>query len=127
MGYLEEYYPIPKIKGLVVEYRGKSYGIYGEFDCKITKYYDESPDDPYDIEVYIECDAKEIGADNYVMLCWYGEPKDPYEWIENKISHQDWNADIDYFWDIDPPIDWEDLSSDTVDEIINKMRKGDIS
>lgn len=129
MSYLaEDYYSIPSAKGHEVEYRGKKYQIYGEFNCKIAKFYDNSANKPYGLYGYIDCDAKEIGSDNYVLLCWSSDPDKPFDWFNSIMSTRDWINDVDYIVDeIDPPEDWEDLSSDTVDEIINKMRKGDIS
>lgn len=124
MSYLvEDLYSIPSAKGHEVEYRGKKYRIYGEFYCKISKIYDNDANEPYDLVGYVDCDAKEIGEDNYVLLCWSADMDEPFVWFENIMSTRDWIDDVDYVVDdIFPPEEWENLTSDEVDKMIQTMR-----
>lgn len=124
MYYTTEALTLEHAEGIKLTYRGHNYALYGEWEGKISRYMLDNETEPYSIAVCAECDVKEIGKDNYVTLCWDAEPEDPYAWLEELNGK--WNTGISHVFQIDPPIDWEDLSSDEVDEIIhNKSREGE--
>lgn len=126
MYYTTEDFALEHSEGIRLTYHGHNYALYGEWEGKISRYMLDDETEPYSIEVWAECDAKQIEKDNYVTVCWKAESNNPDEWIQNKIQNKKWNDNIVGVLPIDPPMDWEDLSSDEVDEIIrNKSREGE--
>lgn len=101
----EEFW-ISEVEGEEVEYHKKKYILYDEIRCAITRYtIGDDDNDPYYIEIHLECDAKEVGADNYVTIFWEAKSKEPDKWIHNKIQNKKWDDDITGIIPIDPPED----------------------
>ena len=99
-------------KGMAIQYAGKQYILFSE-----GRYTLSEPDHWYSVTV--DADAKEVGTDNYVTIFWVIPTEDLDSWI----ASDNWNGNIDGVIPIDPPMDWEDLSSDEVDEIIQAMHE----
>ena len=110
--YKEEQYWISGHKGMAIQYAGKQYILFSE-----GRYTLSDPD--YWDSVNVDADAKEVGTDNYVTIFWVIPTEDLDSWI----ASDNWNGNIDGVIPIDPPMDWEDLSSDEVDEIIQAMHE----
>lgn len=102
-------------EGMTIRHAGKQYILYSE-----ARYTLSDPD--YWFSVTVDADAIEVGTNNYVTIDW----DIPTEDLENWIASDNWDSNIVGILPIDPPMDWEDLSSNEVIEIIrNKSRKGE--
>lgn len=99
-------------EGITIRHAGKQYILYSEARYTLSK-----PD--YWYSVTVDADAKEVGTDNYVTIFW----NIPTEDLDSWIASDNWNSNIDGVIPIDPPMDWEDLSSDVVDEIIRNQSR----
>lgn len=73
----------------------------------------------YWYSVTVNADVREIGTSNYATIFW----EIPTEDLDNWIASDNWDSNITGVIPIDPPMDWENLSADDVDEIIQKMHE----
>lgn len=101
-------------EGMTIRHAGKQYILYSEARYTLSK-----PD--YWMSVEVEADAIEVGTNNYVTIDW----DIPTEDLENWIASENWDGNIVGVLPIDPPIDWENLSFDTVYKMIQQTHDED--
>lgn len=96
-------------EGMTIRYAGKQYVLTSE-----ARYTLSEPGNWFSVTV--DADAKEVGTDNYVTIFWGILTED----LENWIASENWDGNIVGVLPIDPPMDWENLSFDEVNEIIRR-------